>query len=384
MINYALPDSNLLHDWYEAIDFDLYSPLKLDYTVIAELINKDSDNLSNLAGGKEINEERVNWLVSFIEYLVNKEELDLLNKYKVIPNQNDQLCLLKNLYSDSISHKLLNARLVDRLKQLSEDIGTDGDIRKRLIHEKIQSKLIGKIDFSELDLYKLCREVDDGIKSYKGNPRDQSFRAILKDMFAWKNESLFSDELIRDYFPYFGKEHSQLYLNTKSAEELTYAFEIDMSGKSEALARIAKTSLTTEQLNTIAKNSTKVLSFIEWISSRDQDNPNEELGEIGEQYLNKELIAIFGESRVFWDKAREYDFRILENDLSTVKYYIDAKTTMKGLGNTENVPFYMRTAQWKFLENRNAYGKYVIARLEKYNEDYRVKYLKISIEKVEY
>ncbi len=121
-----------------------------------------------------------------------------------------------------------------------------------------------------------------------------------------------------------------------------------------------------------------VSSFIEWLQSRKQDHPDEELGNIGEEFLYDQLCKIFGTERVKREDRPEYDFRVLEKDLDQTKYYIDAKTTASGIANSDNVPFYMRMAQWRFLDSQQAHDKYIIARVFKNGGSFDVKYIKLE------
>ena len=56
-----------------------------------------------------------------------------------------------------------------------------------------------------------------------------------------------------------------------------------------------------------------------------------------------------------------------------------ANATIAGIANSENVPFYMRTAQWKFLEKEKTIDKYIIARVYKNGSDFSVKYMKVNM-----
>lgn len=383
LLTYALPDRKVLFDWYNAVDYELYGAHKLSADEIAKVLANDSKSLATLKKKEEKDPKRTKVLMKFIQYLVDNDKAHLLDKYKLVPNQNENFRLLSKLNIDGISHKLLDFNLIDDLKLLNNEIDKNNDIKDDLIHDEFQSIVSSLIQDRTVTFENLCRLIDDNIKEYKGNYRDKKFVSILKSLFTWINSTKFSDKLIVRYFPYFGNEKSQLYLNTKSSDELEYTFDIDISGKGEALAKMAKSQLTVDEIETIANNSKKVVSFLKWINQKVEDNPDEELGELGEEFLYKELCDLFGIPRVKWEKKREYDFKVLQKDLVGTKYFIDAKTTMKGLGNNDNVPFYMRTAQWNFLENEDAYGKYVIARLEKKGGDFSVKYLKIGIESVD-
>jgi hypothetical protein len=86
-------------------------------------------------------------------------------------------------------------------------------------------------------------------------------------------------------FPYFSLNKSQLYLNTKTAQELECVFDIEISEKSEVLVKLANSSLSENELEIIADNPELVSNFIEWLNSKQEDNPDEELGDIGEDFF---------------------------------------------------------------------------------------------------
>ena len=322
--------------------------------------------------------ETIEFLFNLIEFVIEQEEENLLNDYSIIPNQNNELVLQKKLSIDFIEHKNLKEGYDDKIKEINKQL-TNEDCKDFLLHKKFENieNLIDEDD--TFDLKELANQTDDELRNYEGNFQDEEFLLILKDLFHWFTNCGISEETLCSMMPYFSLNKSQLYLNTKSAEELEFAFDIEISGKSEVLAKIAKSNLNEEELEIIAENPDLVSSFINWLNHKQQDNPDEELGDIGEEFLNFELCKIFGEDRVLQENKSEYDFRILEKDLKSTKYYIDAKTTAKGIANTDNVPFYMRTAQWNFLEKERAFNKYIIARVYKNGSAFKVKYVKINL-----
>ena len=91
---------------------------------------------------------------------------------------------------------------------------------------------------------------------------------------------------------------------------------------------------------------------------------------------------MFGDDNVEWSKQNEYDFTIFNSD-KTIKYYVDAKTTASGISNSDNVPFFMRTSQWRFLPTDEAKNKYLIARIFKNNDSFDVRFLNIKPEIIE-
>lgn len=377
-----LPIKTQYKKLYKKIDFEIFDEEKFDLEKLIEKISEDNKALTDFQENHELDEEAtVQYLIDVIEFVFDIEEENLLNDFAIIPNQNGKLCFQKKLDLDFVSHKSLADNFDEKIKIIGADL-TKVDCRETLLKKdfEILSNLIDSDD--KYDLSDLCQSIDDELRNFDGSFNDDEFLLILKELFHWHTNCGLSEETLTKLFPYFSLNKSQLYLNTKTPEELEYAFDIEISGKSKVLAKIAKSSLTKEELEIVAENSELVSSFINWLNDKKEDSPDEELGDIGEEFLNFQLCQIFGEERVLWEDKSEYDFRILEKDLIKTKYYIDAKTTGKGIANTENVPFYMRTAQWHFLDKEQAFDKYVIARVYKNGNGFDVKYVKINLTKM--
>lgn len=377
-----LPVKSHFKKWYDKIDFEIFDNEKFDIEKLVEKISEDNNTISDFKENYELEKQSsIGYLKDVVEFIIQNEEESLLNDYSVIPNQSGDLCLQKKLKTDFIFHKALAENYDEKLKSIGADL-TNEDCRDSLLireFEKVQNLMD---DDDKYELSELCQSIDDELRNYKGSFNDDDFLLVLKDLFHWHTNCGLSDETLTKYFPYFSLNKSQLYLNTKTPEELEYAFDIEISGKSKVLAKIAKSSLSEEELEIVAENSDLVSSFINWLNSKQEDNPDEELGNIGEEFLHYKLCQIFGENRVLWEDKSEYDFRILNQDLDSTKYFIDAKTTGKGIANFENVPFYMRMAQWNFLEREQAFDKYVIARVYKNGSEFNVKYVKINLTKM--
>lgn len=377
-----LPVKSHFKKWYDKIDFELFDDEKFDIEKLVEKISDDNKSISDFKENYELEKQSaIGYLKDVVEFLIHNEEESLLNDYSVIPNQSGDLCLQKKLKTDFIFHKALAENYDEKLKSIGADL-TNEDCRDSLLIREFENIQNLMDDDDKYELSELCQSIDDELRNYEGSFNDDDFLVVLKDLFHWHTNCGLSDETLTKYFPYFSLNKSQLYLNTKTPEELEYAFDIEISGKSKVLAKIAKSNLSEEELEIVAENPDLVSSFINWLNSKQEDNPDEELGDIGEEFLHYQLCQIFGENRVLWEDKSEYDFRILNQDLDSTKYFIDAKTTGKGIANSENVPFYMRMAQWDFLERKQAFDKYVIARVYKNGSGFNVKYVKINLTKM--
>jgi len=249
-----------------------------------------------------------------------------------------------------------------------------------LLYDEFEEFIVNEEAEKKYELEELASTIDKEIRNNKEIFRDKGNIEILKDLFEWYNNCGLEEETLKKYFEYFSSEKAQIFLSTKSSKDLQYAFEIEISGKSAALAKLANNKLLSEKtLDKVSENQEYISNIIRWLNDEDEGKPDKELGDMGEYYLYEELKQIYGENKVKWEDKSEYDFEILEEDRTTTKYYIDAKTTAKGMANTETVPFYMRKAQWDFLKAREALNKYIIARLEKDRGDFEVRFLKINL-----
>ena len=378
LLNYPLPSESTYFEWYSKIEYDIFDAHKLDIEEISRLISENTD-IKGVSEKKSITEElTIEHLIELIRFIFDHEYDKLLIDYKIVPNQKGSFCLLKKLKKDSIFHKSLKEGYDEKIKLIGAKL-TDEDCKDFLLHKDFENipKLIDSDE--KYKLSELCTAIDDKLRNFDGSFNDDNFLLILKDLFHWHTNCGISEESLNKLFPYFSSNKSQLYLNTKTPEDLEYAFDIEISGKSQVLAKIAKSNLTKEQLAKIAENLELVTSFINSVNHKDKGKPDKKLGNIGEGILHSRLRQIFGKDRVLWEDKPEYDFRILETDLDKTKYYIDAKTTGKEIANTEKVPFYMRTAQWNFLDKEQAFDKYVIARVYINGSEFDVKYVKINL-----
>jgi hypothetical protein len=373
-----LPKKEHVLDWFEILDFEIFSAEILDLEELANKISKDVDTLDKFCSEYSMNEkDAIEFLVDFVSFIFSQKEKQLLENFKLILNQSNQFCFLNGMKLDQIKHKGLYDGYDEKLKDIYYSL-SDTDCREELLHknfEKIKD-LINKDDTYEFK--ELAKDTDEKLRNFEGNFQDEYFLHILKDLFNWYTTCGLSDDILMNLFPHFSLNKSQLYLNTKTPQELEFSFDIEISGKSEVLAKLANSTLSENELEIIAGNPKLVSNFIEWLNSKQKDNPDEELGNIGEEFLYHQLCKIFGEKRVLWEDKAEYDFRILEKDLATTKYFIDAKTTGRGIANSDNIPFFMRLAQWTFLDKQKSSDKYIIARVFKSGRTFDVKYLRLN------
>jgi hypothetical protein len=375
-----LPKREHILNWFEILDFEIFTGEKLDLETLTNRIFENIETLEQFCSEYYMDDTKaIDFLIEFLKFILSQDKKQLLNDYKLILNQSLQFCFLKGIRLDQIYHKGLKDGCDEKLKDIYHTLSKT-DCRAVLMHKEFEQIEVLIDKDNSYQFKELAKNTDEALRIFDGNFHYEHFLKTLKDLFNWYTTCGLSDEILVNLFPYFSLNKSQLYLNTKTPQELEFAFDIEISGKSEVLAKLANTSLSENQLEIIADNPELVTNFIEWLNSKQKDDPDKELGNIGEEFLYHQLCQKFGENRVLWEDKSEYDFRVLEKDETTTKYFIDAKTTGKGIANRDNVPFFMRTAQWSFLDKKQASDKYIIARVFKNGETFDVKYLRLNKE----
>jgi hypothetical protein len=118
----------------------------------------------------------------------------------------------------------------------------------------------------------------------------------------------------------------------------------------------------------------------------DKEFANQEAGDEGEQIVYNDLRKQYPVTKgykVIWASKDEnepcYDFRVVKNN-SVICYY-DAKTTKRGMANTDSIPFFMRRSQWDFLQSLNDGTPYYIARLFM-GDNSSIIYMQISMKNI--
>ena len=109
----------------------------------------------------------------------------------------------------------------------------------------------------------------------------------------------------------------------------------------------------------ICRSGRRVRTYPQTISFKDTPDAAD-VGLRGEEFVHHKLVAEFGSDRVQWmnedgEGRFPYDFRILEEDLKEVAYYIDAKSSRKGEHSSGAVFFSITNAQWDFLKECDNY-----------------------------
>jgi hypothetical protein len=377
-----IPGKSTYKQWYNALDFTIFPSEKLDLKNLCELVEPKMKTVAEVSEELKISQESVlDVYKELTRFIISQDAIELLDKHTLIISQSQKFCKLKGLKIDKIKSKGVIKKQIELIKDINFDL-SGIDVRDKLIHKNFKS-IVDLLDEDEtIGFDSFVKETDSLLRDFDGDFKDEDFLLILKDLFSWYGKSEIDEARLSKLMPYFSANKSQLYLNTKTPDELEFAFDIEISGKSEVLAKIAKSKISKEELELFANNTDLIHSFLNWTNDTVPENPDKELGNIGEEFIYNYLTKKFGKDRVIWKDASEYDFIVLEKDIKTVKYYLDAKTTGRAISNSDTVPFFMKMAQWNFLERNEALSKYIIARIFKKGNSWEVKFIKLTKEAV--
>jgi hypothetical protein len=171
-------------------------------------------------------------------------------------------------------------------------------------------------------------------------------------------------------------------METFGETERDYAFTIVQSGKIKALAALANSDITHEELEYISKNADIMSRLYAFLQSEvdDTNNANSETGEYGENLVFNDLRQKYKQPdnyEVIWSSKKgeaRFDFEVRHRGKTVL--FVDAKTTMRGISNSDSIPFFMRNSQWEFLPSVEVDVKYLIARV--FKKENIIMYLQIN------
>lgn len=353
-----IPSRKHYKNWYKTIDFEIFDNEKLDLEKLCSLVTL-SDTLSEFAEENELSEDEViNYFIDLVKFIITQEKEELLNDYNLILNQSNSFTQIKGLKIDKVTHKGLLNGYNEKLKDIYYSL-SQTDCRDKLLH-KAYEKIPDIIDKDDkFDFKELTKDTDEELRNYEGDIQDESFLPILKDIFHWYTNCGLSDETLINLFPYFSLNKSQLYLKTKTPEELIYAFDIEISGKSEVLAKLAKSSVSIKELELIANKPQITSALINMLETKSEEEVesiielNEDINLIGKKKV-KDFIEEEKEKKqdfiykkaigdTFEDAFKKYfekqklnckiqkteglcDFKIIKGNK---EYYLELKSTTK-------------------------------------------------------
>lgn len=371
-----LPKSEHYFEWCNLLDFTYFKEQKLDIEKLAKEIASKS-NLTNLKASLSPTTKIDEWLNNVIELIIETDNTALLDKFAIVPNQNENFKIRNG------KEKLfLDDDVPDELKTVLNGL-TKNDWKDFLLHKDYERNTTLIAEKDKKSLLDIVIEIDNELRDYKSDRKEAKFLTAVNSIFKWVNDNGIAEEKAKIYFPWFSQNKAQIVLDTFSTDQdRENAFAIVQSGKMEALAKIAKSNLSSSDIELVTENIGEFKMFLDWLKNKvdDKEFADEIGGEEGEEFIYSLLVGKFQKENVVWasrsGEAR-FDFQVLNPD-KTTRFYIDVKTTSRGISNANSIPFFMRLSQWDFLDESESKDKYYIARVFKHNGELKAKFLKIN------
>lgn len=363
------PSQSSYPGWAEAINFNIFDKQKYNLNMfVDELSRKEQVHTFVLANRTD----PIVWLRD-IASLVNEEDESLFYKYAILPNQRGYLKKNNELFIDKdIPYELkaiLNKLDVEPIEQILLDKAFN-DFTNVIINTQ--------------DIADICRKIDNLLKEkYSAeNGSTASFTVPLNDLYKWINTLQKSKKELEELFSWFYPKRATLFMDSFGDMEMDYAFTIVQSGKIKALSALAESNISPEELEYLSKNPEAISKLYALLQDEidDMRNADARTGEYGEELVLNDLRRKYKSSNgyeVIWASKNgkaEYDFEVKYRNETVL--FVDAKTTMRGIANSDSIPFFMRNSQWNFLPTIGTDVKYLIARV--FKADNSIKYLEIN------
>lgn len=323
-----------------------------DFTLINEWILKDIvvriaemkslDGLQNFNSFFNTKEEKkvLEWLDTSISFIASFEEgkhFSLLNRLAVIPNQNNNFCLLKSLKRDD--------NIPNDLKEIASAKHIRQDWNDWLLHKDLAK--VNKNLFDEnttTNLKQIADEIDSHVRDYKSDKQNTNFAELI---FLLNQSETVKNDVDKKYFPYFLNNRDMLIVGTLGeGEDLeNVATILQDRNKLDVFAKISKSTISISQLEAF-------LNAVELVGADDISNlvggAKEEqekidfhtmLGELAEQIFREEL-----EQLGFIIERTGYgsDFEIIKGNFNCL---IEIKSFVEKAENfVKMTPFQAKTA----------------------------------------
>jgi hypothetical protein len=386
LLSDKLPQSNHFLNWYEILDFQHFKNQKFDLERLLDEVQLQG-HLDNLA--EKVNADFKPWLNGLIDFVLTPEQEHLFERYKILPNQNKNFKFRRELdFDDQVPNDLK-----DLLLALTND---KKDYKDFLLH-KDYANHFGLLDpKNRKSISEIATDIDNELRDFSEVRTSPSFLNAINALFKWISDEIgnhnLSDDKAKILFPWFAFNKAQIVLDTFSNDtDRENAFIIVQSGKMETLAKIAQSDISNKDLQLLAENVDEFKAFLAWKNNPsntgyltdvvdDSTFADEQTGQEGERFVYAILVAKFGEQNVEWSSQQgehQYDFKVFNTDRSP-RYFIDVKTTKRGMANSDSIPFFMRYSQWNFLDRTESLDKYFLARVFTEAGTFKVKFLKIN------
>lgn len=373
MIPNNLPTEHDYINWFNATDFTLFTDQKYTYEDLANSIV----NMGNLyAFNKPVGDTK-NWLIKSLSYLKKSQQYIFAEK-KLLPNQKGYFCKAEQLYVD----QNLPSELKNIYNQLYE-------AKEKQIEDSLLDHYFNSLDVlnQQYTIKQLIRDIDEELAEqyYKSSGNTTTINKSLNDLYSWISKTDISKESLAAWFHWYYPKRASIIVDMLTESQREQALIIAQSGKIDILAQLASSDLSSEDFALLLANLKKLPYALSLLEVDDCSHADLNEGDKGERIVYENLLQKHPRNqgyKVIWASKDEkepcYDFRI-EKDNKIICYY-DAKTTRRGIANTDSIPFFMRKSQWIFLQNLNDTTPYFIARVFM-GDNGKIRYIRIHEEK---
>ncbi len=357
--------------WFDAIDFTLFPKQKLVYEDLAKYIENKGSVYNFYKGTSEVLSD----LYDCAKYFVECDRF-IFAKYRLLPDQSSNLNYSTNLYAD--------INLPVELKSIYNLLYDNKKIEDKLLDQKFNQLNLLSQEFS---IEMLAKDIDRALsnKYAESHENTAAISSLLNKLYNWISNSNLPEDKLLSYFQWYYPKRAALIVDMLTEKQREQALVIAKSGKLEVLSDLASSNLTPEQLRFVVSNIDRLPDVLKILSNKvdDEVHANPDNGAEGERIVYKELLRKYLTKdgyRVIWsskDGEPCFDFKIIKDDKPFC--YYDAKTTIRGIANSDSIPFFMRKSQWDFLRELDDSIPYVIARVFLGDEN-KVKYIRIRSE----
>lgn len=357
LANGKFPIQEDYEKWFTATDFTQFKDQKYTINNLIEAIAAYKDIYSF---GKEVTDVK-EWLRKSLEYIKNTDRY-IFSKHALLPNQSGSFCL-NTLKADV---------------NLPQELKTIYNLLFSVKGKKIEDDLLDKsFDFLEVvsqpcRTEDICRMIDCEIAEQysKSNGNTDALSQPFNMLYSWISKSSEKKEDLASWFRWYYPKRASLIVDMMNEGQREQALIIAKSGKMDALAKLAESNLTTDEIAILTANIKRLPQLLGFLSDNvdDQAHANLKHGDEGEKIVYEDLLHKYPRSKGFkvvWASKdfneQCFDFEVKRGDDTIC--YCDAKTTSRGVANADSIPFFMRKSQWEFLQCLSDEIPYFIARV---------------------
>lgn len=362
-----LPQRDDYLNWYKHLDFSIFAGLNYDLEDFVEELSK----LGSLGKITTDDSIKFDWFNKVLTFVLLKEP-DLLDKYGIIPNRHGNFVRRKDpiFWNNEVDTFLFQVHILMTKKDY-EDILVHPEINVDNLFEGERKKTT----------HDLAKAIDDAFSEYQGNKQAPDFLKALRLTFQWARESGLPEKELKELFKWFASHRPQLFLETFNEDDRDKAFSIVQSGKLASLSKLAESSLSNEDINSImaiGKSGVDISKMselaelskevgVEAILKSAKELVEEirellfkkEIGENVEQILNNVFKREFLNYEARLERTRDYDILIINKSNQSNKYFIELKSIKES--NTEPIKMGIHQAR-KAKDNPNNYALLLIRR----------------------